>query len=124
MRFIICDTERLKNCLTHISSLPLDGEFAVEIVRRKRTIPQNNLWHKWIDIIADYCGTSAENMKDVIKEMVLGREEFINPITGEIKGRLKSSAELDKEDFSKLMLQTQVIAADCGIILPSPEDLR
>lgn len=124
MRFIICDSQRLQNCVNHISNLPLDADFVVEIKKRPRTIPQNKLFHKWITIIADHCGYDADTMKSIIKEKALGKKEVTNPFTEEITEVEISSASLDKEQFSRLMNETQMIALNFGLTLPSPEDLR
>lgn len=122
MRFIICDSERLANCLNHISNLPLDGDFVVEISKKRRSLNQNALFHKWIGIIADHCGYGTDEMKSIIKEKALGKKEVTDPFTGEIKEIEISSASLDKAQFSKLMNETQLIAMNLGLTLPSPEE--
>lgn len=124
MKFIICDTQRLQNCITHISNLPTDKGLAVEIyeIKKKRSLDQNALFHKWVMIIADFCGYSPEGMKTAIKRKILGMNEFTDPLTGEVSYMDYSTAKLTKEQFTNLMTETQVIAGDLGLILPTPDD--
>lgn len=124
MKFYICDNIRLQNCLNHISNLPLDKGLAVEIyeAKKKRSLNQNALWHKWVEIIADFCGYSPEGMRTAIKREILGVNEFINPLTGEVSYMDYSTAKLTKKQFTNLMTETQVIAGGYGIILPTPDD--
>lgn len=125
IKFYINDSQRLQNCLSHISNLPLDRGYHVTISNKKpRSLNQNALFHKWCDIIAKELGSSPEEMKTTIKRKVLGMKQIKCPFTGDITYHDYSSAELTKEQFSRLMIETQIIASEyCnGLILPSPDD--
>lgn len=125
MKFILCDTNRLQNCINHISNLPLDKGLAVEIyeVKKKRTLSQNDLWHAWIDLMAKESGESPDKMKDDVKRKILGRKEDVDFFTGEITYHDYSTTKLTKEQFSRLMIETQVLAIDYfGLMLPTPDD--
>lgn len=115
----------MQNCISHISNLPLNEGFHVTISKKKpRSLNQNALFHKWCDIIAKELGLSPEEMKTTIKRQVLGMKQTQCPFTGDITYHDYSSAKLTKEQFSRLMIETQIIASEyCnGLILPSPDD--
>ena len=124
MKFIIFNGEQIKAAITHISQLPLDKRFVVEVRHGKRSLDQNALWHKWIEILGNEFGYSPEDMKITLKRKILGMREFVDPLTGEIKETDYSTTKLNKEQFSRLMTQTLALAGEYGIILPSPEDYR
>lgn len=126
IKFYINDGQRMQNCIAHISNLPIDKGFHVTISNKKpRSLNQNDLWHKWIDIMAKEAGCFFDDMKRDVKRKVLGMKESVNVLTGEITYHDYSSAKLTKEQFSRLMIQTQVLASDYyGMILPSPEDYK
>lgn len=122
MRFVICDAQRLANCIAHIQGLPVDKKFVVEITKGKRSVDQNSLWHKWIQLMADEAGMSLEDMKIAIKRKILGMREMVDPLTGEVSLTDWQSSTMDKEQFSRLMTQTQVLAMEYyGMTLPSEE---
>jgi hypothetical protein len=124
IKFYIKDSQRMQNCISHISNLPLNEGFHVTISNKKpRSLNQNDLWHKWIDLMAKEAGSSPDDMKIDVKRNILGMKESVNALTGEITYHDYSSAKLTKEQFSRLMIQTQVIASQYyGLSLPTPED--
>ncbi len=126
MKFIICDTIRLQNCINHIGNLPL-GKYTVEIyeTKKKRTNPQSNLWHKWVDMMSNESGNSPAREKDIIKREILGMGEHVDKRTGELSYYDYHTAELTKEQFTRLMTHTQILAMEYyGMTLPTSEDLR
>lgn len=124
MRFVICDSQRMQNCIAHIQGLPMDKRFIVEIKPEKRSLNQNDLWHKWIDMMAEHCGMSPEDMKVAVKRKVLGMRESTDPLTGEITYSDWQSSTMDKGQFSTLMTNTQFLALEYyGMTLPSPNDM-
>lgn len=124
MKFVICDSQRLANCLNHIQGLPLDKGMVVEIKKGKRSLNQNDLWHKWIDLMAKEAGLSPEDMKVAIKRKVLGMREIIDPLTGEITYTDWQSSTMDKGQFADLMTQTEILAMEYyGMTLPSKDDV-
>lgn len=67
---------------------------------------------------------NPEDMKIAIKRKVLGMRESIDPLTGEVTYSDWQSSTMDKTQFSRLMTQTQVLAAEFyGMTLPSPDDM-
>lgn len=125
MKFTIYNNEQISKAIKYISELPLDKRFIVDIyeAKKKRGLSQNNLWHKWIDLMAKEAGCSPSDMKVDVKRQILGMKESINLFTGEVTYKDYSSADLTKEQFSRLMIQTQVLASEYyGMTLPSPDE--
>lgn len=124
MRFNIIDTQRMENCINYIQGLPIEKKYVVEIRPAKRSLPQNDLWHKWIDMMAEEAGMSPEDMKIAIKRKVIGMREIINPLTGEVAYTDWQSSTMNKEQFSQLMTSTMILASEYyGMTLPSPDDM-
>lgn len=126
MKYYLNDAGKIENCIEFIRGLPTGKGFHVTISDKKpRSLGQNDLWHKWIDEMAKASGSEPAQMKIDVKREILGMKEVINTLTGEISYHDYSSAKLNKEQFSRLMIQTQVIAAEYyGLQLPTLEDYK
>ena len=125
MKFTIYNNEQISKAIKYISELPLDKRFIVDIyeTKKKRSLSQNDLWHLWIDRMAKEAGETPKKMKRDVKRRILGMKEDVNVFTGEITYDEYSSADLTKEQFSRLMIQTQVLASEYyGMTLPSPDE--
>ena len=85
-----------------------------------RSIEQNALYWKWVDIISKELGYHQQEMNMLIKYKFLKRET-INEY-GSVTIDLKSTATLTKEEFSKFMNDVLFWANDTfNINLPSNE---
>lgn len=85
-----------------------------------RSIEQNALYWKWVDIISKELGYHQQEMNMLIKYKFL-KKETINE-HGSVTIDLKSTATLTKEEFSKLMNEVLFWANDTfNINLPSNE---
>ena len=83
-----------------------------------RSIEQNALYWKWVDIIAKELGYQKEQMNLLIKYKFLQRETVNEH--GSVTIDLKSTATLTKEEFSKFMNDVFFWANDTfNINLPS-----
>ena len=83
-----------------------------------RSIEQNALYWKWVDIISKELGYHQQEMNMLIKYKFL-KKETINE-HGSVTIDLKSTATLTKEEFSKLMNDVLFWANDTfNINLPS-----
>lgn len=79
----------------------------------KRSLNQNDYWYKLLDIMAKEIGEDKEYLKQVVKwECAFYKEH---------KGRIiyRSSADLDKKEFGKLIDKTVELAEIAGIRLPT-----
>jgi len=84
--------------------------------RTPRSLLQNNLWHGQCQIIANSTGNTLEAVKYAVKDEIgLYRKD------GPIK-RYLSSADLDSKEYTILVDKTYQLAAEYGIVLPTPEE--
>jgi len=93
--------------------------FTVKEMRKRRTLDQNSLYWKQIQVIADYVGDSKDSVHYDLGCMYL-------PCTfSKISRRLipKSTADLDTKEMSEYMEKVSAFASGMGITLPTPEDL-
>jgi len=120
MRFFLHKEQIRKNAIDYINGLDLSSPWTIEIKKGRRSLNQNDLWHKWIDIMADHSGDTPENMKTAVKREILGMQELVSPLTGEIYYVDYETHKMTKDQFSKLMTQTIVLASEYyGLSLPS-----
>lgn len=110
----------------------------VAITGAGRSLPQNALFHKWCEEIAQFfvrmgkttfatgAAMNAENVKRNLKQTFLGEEAVrdINLKTGEITERyeLRHTSQLDKGAMHSFMTCIDNWAQEHGIYLPHPED--
>lgn len=72
--------------------------------KKKRTLPQNALFHVWCQVIADYVGyTSVEKCKRDIKRKILGMKTTFNRLTGEEEKDDYHTSEMTVEEMSSFM---------------------
>jgi hypothetical protein len=119
MSVYILKSENIKqNAVAEIQSLKGDCGLQVSITRPKRSLAQNDYWHKLIDVIADFTGDHPEDLKTRIKYECLPLKEV--SVHGNTYLYPASSAGLNKKDFTTLIEKTLFIAHDLGLKIPSP----
>lgn len=104
----------------------------LENYRRKRSLSQNNLLHKYFTIMAEECGQGMEEIKMIMKmkfgpvEAITDRDgEEMHDEEGEVITKLKSSADYSTKemtDFIENVRDWSVQFLNC--YLPEPEELR
>jgi len=105
---------------SHINILP-DGEYVVQVRKATRSLSQNNLYWKWVEILAESFGYSKAEMH----EALLG--EFSYPMTyknisGKPSRRVLRTSEMTTKDMKNYMDDIKIFADEHGIILPLPDD--
>ena len=87
---------------------------------KPRTIPQNNLFHLWVSVVADELGyTDKEACKRDIKRTILGMKDDVNRLTGEVVKVDYKTSEMTEKELSSFMDKMKTWAAtDLGIYLP------
>jgi len=110
--------------LAHIKALSDARKWRVTVVRyqKRRTLPQNALFHKWVAVIAEETGNDNESTKDALKAM------FLPPRIIDMGGALmevrRSTAALNTSEMKLFMDKVSGWAASEGIALPQPEDMH
>jgi hypothetical protein len=120
----ILKSEDKKKVIDYVNRLPENKEYVVKInVKRKnRSIPQNDLYWLWLTCIMDETGEHKDNLHEYFKQYYLGASEtivfdkyriFVPPTT----------TGLDTLQFTNYLNRIEQFAAtELGIILPHPED--
>ena len=91
--------------------LKLEGKDIVFTLKENkdfRTNSQNKLWWKYMQIIGDHLGYTKEECHDICKLKFLKRERYEDGIRVEY---LKSTAQLTKKEFKKLVDEVIIWAA-------------
>jgi hypothetical protein len=115
--YVLRNEEIKARAIDEIQSLYKPMELVLRPV--KRSSSQNAYWHKLMDIIADYTGDDPENIKIRIKYSVLPLREV--RVGDKIHMHPISSAELSKEDFSRLIEATLQMGMMLGLHMPSAD---
>ena len=108
-----------QNCISEIKSLPLE-QYQVEIKEIKRSINANNLYWKWVTIIANDLGYNKDELHEAFKRQFIGSEQG-QDMFGNVYIRPKSSAKLKKKEFLMYMAKVQAFAHQQNIKLPTGE---
>lgn len=118
-RFIIRNADVRRNCLMEIQALPFD-KFEVVVQEIKRSNQANNLYWKWVSIIAKVKGYTPDEMHDAFKRHFIGEERKTTAF-GRMVTVPKSSKKLRRGEFSEYMTKVEAYAKSEGITLPSPD---
>lgn len=105
-----------RNLINAILDLPI-GDWKVEIRKASKTPPQRNLWHKYVSVLAEFTGYTKEQMKHMLKQNVLGLETWKDR-KGKTYTAVPSTEQLSKEDYSRLIDETIMIAGKINCDLP------
>lgn len=122
--YIVRDDYMRSRVADLISKLDLSKawQITVEPHRARRSLNQNNLYWKWVGIIAADTGNSHDDVHEALKH------EFLPPRFMEMGGKTRevrpSTTTLKIEEMSAFMNHVQAWAGTTlGIILPVPDDL-
>jgi len=116
------DIERAKVYLNKL----IDKGATVELceVKKKRTLSQNALFHKWIHVFSEHIGEiSFEYCKRDVKRTILGMRECVNRFTGEVQQIDYKTSQMTTSELSDFMTRFKTWAnVEFGCYLPNPGD--
>lgn len=125
-RYKIEDPLKAKQVGALVAGLSIEHHPWEVVVRKwvkKRTLPQNALYWKWLEIIGAETGNDKDDLHDAFREKFLPWTEV--EVCGVRKKILTSTSSKDFKtaDMSAYMSNIErFAAADLGILLPRPED--
>lgn len=114
------DKEAIKD---YLDRLPDGKQYDISIVlhKTKRTLDQNGLYFRWVNIIAKETGNDTDTTHKALAKKFLGVE--VVDVMGEKVARIKSTTKLNTAEFTDYLTQVESFAVqELGIILPHPED--
>jgi len=100
---------------------PMVLEVVIRPHKRNRSLDQNALYWKWLQIIGDYLGYTKDEMHVLLRYKFLGHEE--REIAGEKILVLPSTTKLNVGEMWDYLNDIERFALSLGIRLPSMEDL-
>jgi hypothetical protein len=116
--------KKRERAIRFIATLPQDGRYSIHIktYKKNRSLAQNNLYWKWITIMAQHEGTTVDAMHKYMKKTHLGFE--VVEIFGERIAILPSTSKLNVVEMRDYMEQIEIFAnMEMDLILPRPEDV-
>lgn len=81
--------------------------------RKKRTLPQNNLFHAWMSQLEreSHAGYRADEWKEVFRQFFLIKSKKRNPLDRrKWVTEYKSTADLDTKEFNELLEKVRISA--------------
>lgn len=100
-----------------------DGDYAFEIKRWTRTLEQNSLYWKWLEIIGEDLGYFKNEMHEVFLDMFAPTLTFAD-LDNRPKQRKVRSSEMTVKQMNEYMNQIEVFASEHGILLPVGDDQK
>jgi hypothetical protein len=97
----------------------VDGEELVIEISIKRSLGQNRLFHKIVNIVADYMGESFEAAKAYLVCKFFGCSEVL--IEGNTYTVPVSTSKLNKKEFAQGLTNLYIWAEENNIVLPKQE---
>ena len=105
-----------------IDGLDLSKKWTVKVEphKKKRSLSQNALYHKWLSVISEDTGYSNDEVHELMKR------KFLEPKMVEMGGesiQCWTTTSLDPKSMSEFMNKVEAFAnSQLGVILPSPHD--
>jgi len=89
--------------------------------RMNRTQRQNALYWIWVKELSEQTGYTKDAMHDILRDKFLGYREV--KAKDKIIRALRSTTDLNVDQFKEYLQEIDFFSADFGIQLPHPEDL-
>lgn len=85
-----------------------------------RNLEQNALFHLWMQVLSDELGyPSLEDVKRDVKRHILGINEVVNRLTGELTFEDYKTSKMTKRQMADFMQRIKIWAlTDMNIVLP------
>ena len=122
--FTIYDEVSRKRFVEHIRSLNLAKPWVASIKRKaaKRSLSQNALYWRFVDIAADHFGYTKDIMDIELKRHCDGPVETYTDLDGVERARF-STSKADTPEMAAYMDRVSLfLASEHGLILPHPAD--
>lgn len=120
-RYIRCAKSK-QAVIDLIAGLDTEKTLVVTVERhvKKRTLSQNSMLHKWVDIIAEEIGDTSVSVKADLKAMLARQvESKVSPG----KFRPQDTSEMNTKEMTEFLDRIYVWANEFGIRLPVPEEM-
>lgn len=107
-----------QNCIAEINGLNIfkTWEVIIDEVRRRRSLPQNKLYWRYLGIVKDSTGHITEDLHDFFKMDILGFRDIT--FKGHTVSVPKSTTQLTTMQFSNYIDEIKARVGAYGIILP------
>ena len=94
-----------------------NGRYSIEIkrIRKLRSLDQNALYWMWLEVVSRDTGYDKEELHTTFRSMFLTDRSKKLPL-------IRSTARLNKNQFSIYLGKVERVASELGIALPQPED--
>ena len=120
MIYKVNDFKIKQNLLNELSLLNYPYEVRVFDEPKTRTLPQNKLYWKILEIISDHTGETKDYLHGMFGLMFLPKDEYV--INGERYLLPVTTTRLSTKEFSEYIEQIRMEVSELGLILPYPDD--
>jgi hypothetical protein len=123
VKLIVRDERGRQAFVDFVRKVDLKKPFSAifEPVKQKRSLPQNKLFHVWMQVLEGDTGTSCEAWKQHYKELFLSK--FLDNCFGKEVITVQGTSDLDSGEFSNFLEKVRQDALENGSYLPWPDEL-
>jgi len=109
-----------------VSRLTVGGEYALTIEGLRKSRSQQQLRYYWalLGYLADYSGHEVTELHDAIMRQKFGvKQVVVGSVKETVRRSIADVARFPKEDMVELIDEVLRICQDCGVRVPSKEEL-
>lgn len=128
MKFNLANQKDKEDAVNYFNSI-LDSDCILEInkKRKTRTVSQNAYLHLLLTYVCYQIGESLSYFKQVIWKQIIApevfKDEYKNPLTGEVRENWKSSSDLDTKEMTMAINKLKHWSSmELGIYLPDANE--
>lgn len=122
---ILRSTAEAAQAIAYLRALDYSRPMVVTVKawRRRRSMPQNRLMWMWMQVLADWCGHTAEEMHEYCKVKFLGTREL--SIGADVSRYVtRSTSALDTKQMTDYLEAIRLWAAEkLQCTLPQPDSI-
>lgn len=118
VRFYLGNNDVMMRLISYLNSMKFPLDVRIRQAKKKRSLPQNNLYWAWLTEFAPHTGYTEEQLHIILRKRFLG--EHILTFKGEQYLLTKSTTELTTKEFSEYMDKVHNLAETMGVMLYYP----
>jgi len=119
MTFYVRDETIRSNVMREILKGKLPLNVKVSEAKKKRSLPQNNLYWKHLTLMEEATGHTKEELHDIFRLRFLPKRDL--DVDGIVYKLPISTTELTTKEFSKYMDNIRLTASELDVVLPYPD---
>lgn len=118
-RFYVSDNNVMMRLISSLNAMQFPLDVRIKLAKKKRSLPQNNLYWAWLTEFSPHTGYSIEELHLLLRKRFLG--DRIMTFDGVDYLVTRSTTELTTKEFKEYMDKVYGAAQKLGVILKLPD---